>query len=383
MAPWLRPVRGRVAVELDAGHSVAPQTSRPRASSTRPQHPWPAAGDTPMPLPTPAARRILLLAIGIGVLVDVVVARNAFGVNAALVDGRPPRGSRGRRRARGPPADGSGRHLDARGRDRLRRDARDPHGRLARRGGSRSRRRRSAPGPSRVSPGRGSRAASSPRSSTTIVALVAGAVTGAAAVLRALRPTRSDPGATDGADAAGGSGAARRLPDRRRALRPRPARAAHRGPGRRAVRAPVRLGGRGVRRARPDGAHLAPGPRPLEPRWSGRYGSRVVAWGVGRAARACGGAAPGRSSPVVRPERPVGPRPRCAGTSRTRGDAAGPPPPPWWTNRSLGAASVTELAPAAAARERRGGHGAHPRRGAVRRVRRPPARLPVRRPRHA
>ncbi len=40
-----------------------------------------------MPISKPAARRILLLALGVGVLVDVVVPGNAVGVNAALVMG--------------------------------------------------------------------------------------------------------------------------------------------------------------------------------------------------------------------------------------------------------------------------------------------------------
>ncbi|HEY3335759.1 MAG TPA: DUF4173 domain-containing protein [Candidatus Limnocylindrales bacterium] len=291
-----------------------------------------------MPFPTPAARRILLLALGMGVLVDVLFPGNAAGVNVAMVVAA---------------LFGAGSVVA--GRDGLRRvdpvDAWIPVAAVAFAAMPSIRADdwlvavdlafATILGAGTIGCLAGARITRGlvPAVVGTAVAVVAAAVTGAVTVLGALRARRPT-GAAEGAvtvDVESGT-TGRRVPSWVVGLLP-----VARGL---LIAVPV-LTLFALLFASADAvfaelARTALGWRvdlDLSSVVDRAMWVSVVAWGAaGLLALAAG------LLPSLIPGRGPSPLATSAGGRRPHaGRTDGPPPPPWWTNRSLGAASVTEL----------------------------------------
>ena len=302
-------------------------------------------------MPRVAARRILLLALGVGIVVDVTVPGNQAGLNAVVVMvallGAACRGGRPRRPAALRPR----RRVAARGGDLARGDGGDPRRLVAGRRPTSCSRPRSPAARSPPSPARGSPAASCPASSTPPAAVVAAAAHGrdrGGAGRRGPRPA-SSPRRRPTTDARSVTASGRGSPSYRGLLIATPillvfallfasADAVFAGLVRDALHLPISID--------------------LEDLTGRAVVVLVVAW----AAAGLFALGAGRL-PLLIP-----------------GPSTSPVPPA----RSLGAASAADLARRSrSAGLDRGGHRPRRRRRAVRRVRRPPARLPVRRARHA
>ena len=346
-------------------HDRAASPTRLR-SGRRPA--WPSPGGPACPESPPAGSCSSRSASAS--LVDVLVPGNAAGVNAVVVMAALLVRGRRRGRPRRPATDGPRRRVAARRGARARGDGRDPRRRLARRRRTCCSPPRSPPAPSpclagaRITRGlvpRGPRRRGRRRGG--------GRSSGRSRWSRPQRRPRRDASSR----AAAGDG-------RRRDPRPPPpvARPVVRGPAHRGRRscslfallfASADAVFAGLARTPSTGTSISTSRASS----TGRVG--VASWrGRGR------GSSPWPPRPLLGL---VARRRRRCRTAGARRSGDGPPPPPWW-RRSLGAASAAELAPAAA---RSGTVEAATvlvaRRRAVRRVRRPPARLPVRRARHA
>jgi hypothetical protein len=292
-----------------------------------------------MPITTPAARQVLLLALGLGVLADVAVPGNAAGVNAALimvallVAAAAVAGREGLRRADPVDAWLPVAAVAFAAMPAIRTDDWLVAADLMLAG---------ALGAGSIACLAGARITRGlvPSVLATAVGLVAGAVTGAVSVLAALRPMHGAPRADAAAMAAGRAAGATpptpRMPAWLLRLVP-----VLRGL---LIAIPV-VALFALLFASADAVFAELARTALSWRVDLDLSSlvertvwvSVVAWGAaGLLATAAG------LLPELIPGRRSGP----AGASAT-GDGRpvrdGPPPPPWWTNRSLGAASATEL----------------------------------------